>query len=103
MGKPLRLIIRFSSGVTRYTYTDRLPSALLSPSAIGAGPQLPFPNDPSFLIAVEDINWDSRGPALSGIVGQEAYGAGAGAEYALLAETYGSSVADLSKVEALFV
>ena len=90
----LRMIIRYSSGMVRHCYPDKLPPALLSPLAHGAGAsQKAFPNNRTMIVPVEDMNWDSRGPALSGTVGQEAYGAGGTADYALLAAKYGSSVA----------
>lgn len=90
----LKRIIKFSSGVSRYAYPDKLPNGLLSKLANGAGQNEPnFHNNGTINIPVEDLRWDSKGPAVSGLVGQEAYGAGAGADFALLAETYGSFVA----------
>jgi hypothetical protein len=92
----LQTFIRYVSGVTRHAYPDRLPPALLSATANGAGPALPFRNNASMPVPVEDLNWDWTGPTTSGAVGQEIYGSiGAAADFALLASEHGacSSVA----------
>jgi hypothetical protein len=54
--------------LNRYAYPDKLAKGMLSPTAMGSGlgPSFDFHNDPNVMVAVEDINWDSRGPKICG-------------------------------------